>query len=1461
MATKVTQTDWAHPKSGGASFSISIPTPAAGHTLVFCSAGGAISTPTGFTRGAGYGGGAQDVSIWYKTAAGTETSIAVSLNGSGENVGGTVLEFSGTLSYNTGTNNGSGSSLSQSSDYQLAPAAASVSAQSLVVALWSVNQSSTFSTANQFRQMGPAGKIVTSAAEQDASGAPSIYAVGIADIDASHRYPQQASAGSYAATSVYQGSGPGTAFATQAIFTDTSGVATVTWPNAIVKENSLPGVDNGNWYLNTAGTDATIAGFPTTPSVQPGGTINFKVGCAFTFRVEIYRLGFYGYDTFGARNVLGNGGGYLTGTVVTQPTPAVDGTLGSTSCAAWTTNASWSVPSDAAPGLYYVIFRRTDAGNTSKAASTHFVVRESSPSGKIAVVLPDLTHHAYNVWGAITDHGDLSTGTWTGRSLYQTGADGAASNIAHRAYAVCLDRPYSVQSTQEPTYIFDSEFGFIQFVEAQGYNLTYLSDMDLEGSATLLNSASLVAMVGHHEYWTANMYSAFQNAVAAGVNLFAYSANTGGWRVRFAAADTTKRTAICYKDGITRDTSTGWSGTGYDPLTPTGTWRDAGATNGVANPDRRLENALTGQRFVASGPLQTPMLIDFTVKTKPIWRNSAGVQALTTGNHITDINNSIGYEADAADGATGQPANLVIVASASVSISTGSNAAGTVYSTSMTLTATWTLYRDVTSGALVFATGNWRSWWSAARWHGSSPSASVSLDIQNALLAILYDLGAPPQTLTALQPGADTAPTSPATGAPTAGNGNVAVAYGLAVPTTLFGAVTLAATGALTATAVDVVAGAATLSATGALGTTGLAIDRGAATLSATGALGTTATYVGASAAAMSATGAVAATAVDQIAASAMMSSAPTVSATAVKTAVSTAALSSTPALAATGTATTTGTAALSSTPAVSTPATRTALGSVALAATGALATTGTVTTSTTSTLACAPTLSASGLGIMPAAGSLVCIPALGAVAVDVVAAAGTLTCVPTLGASGIYAGVATAALACTAVLSSGAVDVVSAVVTLSATPTLTASAAYLGLGVVALAATGSLAATATGTISAVVGLASESTLAAAGLHVSVAAVTLSVTGAMATSAVQVTAGAVTLACDAAVSANAIAATGGAATLGTEPTVTAAGVLGVVNLVATGVMFVDIFGGAFVADLSTTGTLSASAVISTAGAADLSAAGVLDVSTVVILDGSAALSVTANLNVGAAVIAVSVAVLASTPTLTSTPLRLLTAAVTLSTTGAVIARTAELFLVAEPRLTALAIGVPHGAVALSATGTLTAVVRWTVRGTASLASAPTITVSAIRGQPVAAALACESVLVAATSSTSAAALACEAALITLAGQGFDTHVILMRCIAVLGVAAVHPGPSAAALSSAGALGANMALVRQGLVTLSAVGLLLSAVQYAQYNPVALVAIGALHAGGFITRPSWPYRFALLPDRWAFEILENTGGGD
>jgi len=461
----------------------------------------------------------------------------------------------------------------------------------------------------------------------------------------------------------------------------------------------------------------------------------------------------------------------------------VDATLGSTSCT-WTTNATWTIPADAPPGLYYVLFRRTDV--TTHVASGHFIVGSASVTGKVAVCLPDMTYQAYNVWGATTDHGTLAAGTWSGRSLYASGADGAASSFAHRAYAVSFDRPYGVQQTQANTYFFDAEQNVITFMEAQGYNLTYLSCIDLDNNTTLLNTAALVVMLGHHEYWTAGVYDAFTHAIDAGVNMAVFSSNTAGWHTRFAAADTGKRTMICYKDSGTADVAAGWSGTGYDPVSYTGTWRDTRQNPGtVNNTDIRRENALTGQLFVASAPVNASLTVPFAQKGLPIWRNSPAVQALTAGQSYSTPTSVYGNEADAPDGSAGQPSNLVNLCPTSTSFTSGSNAAGTIYNTALgPITVGFTLYRRP-SGALVFHSGGWRGWQGVTRWAQSnlgSTVAAVDVNWQNALLALLYDLGVAPVAPREMRPGTDTALTNPATNAVAGGRSAATIAYGLAAP-------------------------------------------------------------------------------------------------------------------------------------------------------------------------------------------------------------------------------------------------------------------------------------------------------------------------------------------------------------------------------------------------------------------------------------------------------------------------------------------------------------------------------------------------------------------------------------------------------------------------------------------------------------------------------------------------------
>jgi hypothetical protein len=796
VASLIATTPWSVVK-GAAAFSVTLSQAAtAGSTLLLVGFGGAgITAKITNSSGAAFSfrtqaAGGEDASINDFVAVGGETTVWIILSGA-ENTAGIIYEMGSLGAFIAASNNGTGNAMSNAQDLQALPSSAVnvASGNAVLVGGWS--SSATFSAlpfglVNQWRQMGPLGHLYVNSALQPGANTQFAYASGLADVTSAGCYPADAGAGNYKATSVWvaNSGGSSTGYAVQAAYADASGIPTnPAYANATAAENSLPGTFNTTWAGTSVATDSTIAGYCSQTSYGPGDTVNFCVDSTGNpYHVEIYRLGYYGWEFFGARNVLGNGSGYITGTIVTQPTPAVDSTLGSTSCG-WTTSATWTIPSSMLPGLYYVLFRRTDV--TTHFSSGHFIVRASSPAGKIAVVLSDYTYQAYNVWGATTDSGSLGGGTWTGRSLYQSGTDGGAPNYAHRAYAVSFDRPYSTHETQANTYFFDAESGVITFMEAQGYSLNYLSCRDLDDNTTLLNSAAMVMLLGHHEYWTANVYNCLQNAVAAGVNMHFVSSNTALWHVRFASADTAKRTMICYKESGSRDISAGFTGTGFDPTSYTGTWRDSRTSGSTNNTDIRRENVLTGQMFVASAHLVISLTVPFASKGVPIWRNSASVQALTTGTSYTTTTGCYGDEGDAADGSTGQPANLVnLCPTVTSGITSGANAVGDIYTTSITPTVGFTLYRAA-SGALVLNTGAWRGWQGISRWAQSHIGSAVSTsdaNWQNAFLAVMFDLGQVPAAARAMRPGTDTALTNPATGAPTGSRNTIAIAYGLTAP-------------------------------------------------------------------------------------------------------------------------------------------------------------------------------------------------------------------------------------------------------------------------------------------------------------------------------------------------------------------------------------------------------------------------------------------------------------------------------------------------------------------------------------------------------------------------------------------------------------------------------------------------------------------------------------------------------
>lgn len=756
----------------GNPFTVELDTPAqAGNTFVVYTAGGATPTvrftnggTTAFATSNGYLGGAQ-ANIWhYKVASGGETVLHITLNGE-ENVGITIYEVSGLGAFIDASDNGSGTTPTGGNDLQATVNdAISVSTKAALFSGFSVaatNAGRPLNDTNVFRGLGPSGQLDVSFKVQPGANTQFIWTTGVSDINQTSKYPDNLSAGNYKATSMWLNSD--TVFVTQIAF-ENAGADIVSFENDIVKENNLPGTHRNNWFVGDAATNSSIAGYTDKTSYSPGDTVNFKVNSTGNpFRVEIYRLGFYGWETFGARNVLGNQAGYITGSASSQSTPSFDSTLGTTTCF-WTTNATWTVPTNACPGVYYVLFRRTD--NTAHVSSTHFTVK-GNVSGKIVYVIPDCTYQAYNKWGAITDNGT----TWTGKSLYSDGTD-VTPNPAHRAYAVSFDRPYSTHKTNSNTYLFDAEFPLILFTEAQGFNLTYISDIDLEIDVDALDGARAVVPIGHHEYISENQYDALANTTC---NMLWFSSNIALWHTRYAVGDNNKRIMICYKNSLTTDVTAGHTGSGIDPVSYTGTWRDT-----RSNPDIRREDAMTGQMFKVSAPVNDNYSVPFASKDSPIWRASSAVVALTSGQSFTSIG-GLGDELDFFDSSSStKQTNIVNLCPTVKSYSTGANDAGTVYSNSTgNITVGFTLHGTPT-GKLVFNTGSWRAWNSVSRWRlgNYDGGRTVSPEWQNALIVIMQDLTFQEVAkVTAMQQGIDEDLFETAIIGLT--NNNVAEAYGL----------------------------------------------------------------------------------------------------------------------------------------------------------------------------------------------------------------------------------------------------------------------------------------------------------------------------------------------------------------------------------------------------------------------------------------------------------------------------------------------------------------------------------------------------------------------------------------------------------------------------------------------------------------------------------------------------------
>ncbi|GJD53698.1 hypothetical protein OPKNFCMD_6475 [Methylobacterium crusticola] len=476
---------------------------------------------------------------------------------------------------------------------------------------------------------------------------------------------------------------------------------------SVVDENALEGTPAALWDVDGAG-DPTIQGFATDISINRGETVRFKVTTdASAFRVEIYRVGYY--RGAGARKVADIGEAETF--AVRQPECLKQAETGLVDCGNWQVSASWDVPARSRSGVYVARIIRSD---TSGASHIMFVVRDDDGGSGILLQTSDTTWQAYNDYG--------------GNSLYE-------GEPAGRAYKVSYNRPLIVRGSEyRRTSFWANEYPMIRWLEANGYDVSYLSGVDTARRGHLIRRHKLFVSSGHDEYWSGDQRDNVEAARDAGVNLAFFSGNSVFWKTRWEpsidASGREYRTLVCYKETH--------AGEKIDPSPlATGTWRDPRFS--PPNDSARPENALKGTIYVANCCRFDAVTVSADQAKARFWRNT-GLDTLSRSQSVLVGLRTVGFEWDSDLDNGSRPAGLVRLSSTRLDVEAALRDFGSNYG-SDTVTHNVTLFRHK-SGSLVFAAGTTLWGWALDATHDDpdKQSAPTDLRLQQATVNLLADM-------------------------------------------------------------------------------------------------------------------------------------------------------------------------------------------------------------------------------------------------------------------------------------------------------------------------------------------------------------------------------------------------------------------------------------------------------------------------------------------------------------------------------------------------------------------------------------------------------------------------------------------------------------------------------------------------------------------------------------------------
>ncbi len=483
-------------------------------------------------------------------------------------------------------------------------------------------------------------------------------------------------------------------------------------PQALATVTAMENAKQGStaWQLVNPALNHEIEGYASLTSVNRGSDIDFLVNTtAATYNIDIYRMGYYGGA--GARLMRSFAGIARQA----QPVPCLnpDNVI----------ECNWSVsqrlhipdtPADPKAPEYWAsgIYLAKLSTNTSPVRDSYviFVVRDDARAANYVHQLPVSTYQAYNFWGGKS--------LYTGCDTHPNGWNCGAS--LPPATAVSFNRPYgrgvnaasaagvgagefltNVQPAG-PSYPISNaswDYNMLRWVEKQGYDTKYISNLDLHENASILQAAKAFVSAGHDEYYSKPMWDRLVAARASGINLAFFSANQIFWQVRFVdgAYGTSKsnRIMICYRGG-------------GDPVTDNNLTTDQFRFLG------RPEAGLIGNQYITD-----PVVGDITVSNAGHW-----LYAQSGASNGAKLQGLLGYEVNSyAEGIS--PSQTKLLASSPFTFN------GSVRTSDVT-------YYVDQSSAQVFSTGSMQWAWGLDNYIPNNLRPDYTSAVAQAFTANLY---------------------------------------------------------------------------------------------------------------------------------------------------------------------------------------------------------------------------------------------------------------------------------------------------------------------------------------------------------------------------------------------------------------------------------------------------------------------------------------------------------------------------------------------------------------------------------------------------------------------------------------------------------------------------------------------------------------------------------------------------